>query len=60
MTNTNDETVRFTNELTYNFLLREYLISQTTGNMGQFNKEFFPNDYNNMECKLEDLDKRGK
>ncbi len=41
--------------LTYEFLYQHFLQSETSGFMGDFNKKYFPDDYEEMKKALEDL-----
>lgn len=47
--------INYWNTLTNGQLLEYWLISQTTGHLGEFNKKYFPTDYELMIKDLEEI-----
>ena len=39
--------------LSYDYLYDYWLMDQTTGQMGEFNKKYFPNSYKEMLAEME-------
>ncbi len=45
---------------TYDFLYEFYLKSQCSGTLGDFNKKYFPNDYETMSKELREINEASK